>query len=699
MSVIDYATSANNSVGGIDIATGCNPGNVDNALRKIVDDIGEGLANGYFATALPSTKAAGYTVLTSDRGKIFNCTAALTLTLPVAATAGAGFMFHVKANGGRVTIDPNAAELVDGAATVTIASESNAFVVCTGTAWVTAFVPANVTGLVDAAHYGISVSPTDERTDIASMLSAETAVSFRNSYLTSAGAANANYAISDPDPSAFVMTTAKRIDGLGKGVITLSAGLKSIFQFAGPVDVNVDGAVVKDITLLQPRHADIGASGLSDDYSAIRFEAAKNSRAENITFTECDVALTFQFSQTVAGYADRSSKTNYSNNVRSLKTGFMGLQLFGEQGGIHTNHNLYGLAIDDTSRAVASGVRLTGFSFASVKNNVVTGHIVNHFANGLTLQSYATDNTVSLTAIDCANGAQVVRQTTAAECQTGNAVTLITIGGNYGLYDDGGSYNVFDINATGFATRGILATNGGAISGLALGNTYRGTIQAPAAGSTVRLAQIENTNSRVDLKLKGTGSTGTDTGFGLLCTGTGLSGIVDVSDCQIGVQLSSGADNANLSVKASACSTALLVASAANNIVADISGNVTISGNTNVISGNITGNLTVSGNDNTIIGYVSGTITNSGTGNHFMACKRAGGMFSTSGTTDASGLLTISHGLAGTPSFVVASETTNNGWYAKVTSRTPTQITFRVWSDNAAPVASSSVGIHYVASL
>ena len=140
MSVIDYAASGNTSVSGISIATGMAPSSVDNAMRKIIDDIGEGLANGYFATALPATKSAGYTVLTTDRGKLFNCTSALTLALPAAATAAAGFMFWVKANGAAVILDPNAAELIDGAATVTIASGSSAFVVCTGTAWVTAFV-------------------------------------------------------------------------------------------------------------------------------------------------------------------------------------------------------------------------------------------------------------------------------------------------------------------------------------------------------------------------------------------------------------------------------------------------------------------------------------------------------------------------------------------------------------------------------
>lgn len=161
MSVIDYAASGNTSVGGISVATGMAPSSVDNAMRKIVDDIGEGLANGYFATALPATKTANYTVLTTDRGKLFNCTSALTLALPVAATAAAGFMFWVKANGAAVILDPNAAELIDGAATVTIASGSSAFVVCTGTAWVTAFVATSYDWAAAVVAASAKAAPID----------------------------------------------------------------------------------------------------------------------------------------------------------------------------------------------------------------------------------------------------------------------------------------------------------------------------------------------------------------------------------------------------------------------------------------------------------------------------------------------------------------------------------------------------------
>lgn len=144
MTILDYAASGNTTVNGISIATGMSPGNVDNAMRAIVDDTGNALRNGYFATALSSTKTTNYTVLTTDRGKILSCTAAITITLPAAATAAAGFLFYVKAMGGSVILDPNGAELIDGAATVTLASGSSAFVSCTGSAWVTAFVTSDL---------------------------------------------------------------------------------------------------------------------------------------------------------------------------------------------------------------------------------------------------------------------------------------------------------------------------------------------------------------------------------------------------------------------------------------------------------------------------------------------------------------------------------------------------------------------------
>jgi hypothetical protein len=140
--VTDWSTTAasNTDVGGINIQGTAPISNFDDAIREIMKQIATAMTTGAFQAYGISTKTTNYTVLTTDRGYLINCTAGLTLSLPAAATAGAGFTFSVKANGAPVIIDPNGAELVDGAATVTMLTGTSAVVVCTGTAWITAFI-------------------------------------------------------------------------------------------------------------------------------------------------------------------------------------------------------------------------------------------------------------------------------------------------------------------------------------------------------------------------------------------------------------------------------------------------------------------------------------------------------------------------------------------------------------------------------
>lgn len=80
-------------------------------------------------------KSLSYVVLTTDTTTVLECTAAITLTLTAAATLGNGHLFFVVTNGGAVVIDPDAAELINGEATVTIPNASFALVMCSGTAF------------------------------------------------------------------------------------------------------------------------------------------------------------------------------------------------------------------------------------------------------------------------------------------------------------------------------------------------------------------------------------------------------------------------------------------------------------------------------------------------------------------------------------------------------------------------------------
>lgn len=95
-------------------------------------------------------KAAGYTVVANDNMTVFNCTAGLTLALTAAATLGNGHLFVVIANGGTVTIDPDAAETIGGAATLSVATEEVALVMCNGTTFFAAKMPWTTATQVEA---------------------------------------------------------------------------------------------------------------------------------------------------------------------------------------------------------------------------------------------------------------------------------------------------------------------------------------------------------------------------------------------------------------------------------------------------------------------------------------------------------------------------------------------------------------------
>jgi len=103
-----------------------------------VDDITSDEARSFgYTTATLSTN----TSITSVYDSYFLiCTAALTLSLLPAATAGDGFFFIVKNTGsGVVTIDPSDAETINGTSTATIAAGSSAVVQCNGASWQTIF--------------------------------------------------------------------------------------------------------------------------------------------------------------------------------------------------------------------------------------------------------------------------------------------------------------------------------------------------------------------------------------------------------------------------------------------------------------------------------------------------------------------------------------------------------------------------------
>ena len=105
------------------------PSQVDDAFRELM---------AYRARAITRhvAKAAGtYSAAKADHNQFWRCTGAVTINLTAAATLTDGWCLWVRANGGAVTIDPNGAETIDGAATLVLADGQTALIVCTGTAF------------------------------------------------------------------------------------------------------------------------------------------------------------------------------------------------------------------------------------------------------------------------------------------------------------------------------------------------------------------------------------------------------------------------------------------------------------------------------------------------------------------------------------------------------------------------------------
>lgn len=81
------------------------------------------------------TKAANYTLVASDNDAVVRFTATATAGLTAAATLGSNWHSTIVADGGDVTIDPDASETIAGSTTLKVPNGSSVFVICSGTAF------------------------------------------------------------------------------------------------------------------------------------------------------------------------------------------------------------------------------------------------------------------------------------------------------------------------------------------------------------------------------------------------------------------------------------------------------------------------------------------------------------------------------------------------------------------------------------
>jgi len=130
-SFLEFSTTAgdNTDIGGIGILGTNAVSNFDNAFRTIMAILRRDLDNG----VVLASKSGAYTAVANDNNAALRFTSAATLSLTAAATLGADWHCAVMAVGGDVTIDPDAAETINGDATLILKQGESAIVYCDGT--------------------------------------------------------------------------------------------------------------------------------------------------------------------------------------------------------------------------------------------------------------------------------------------------------------------------------------------------------------------------------------------------------------------------------------------------------------------------------------------------------------------------------------------------------------------------------------
>lgn len=150
----DTVANSNTDVGGINIAEGCPPSNINNGMRETMAQLKAGVDG----KTVYAAKAGAYTAVLNDNNAVLRFTAAATLSLTAAATLATNWHITVVADGGNVTIDPNGAETIDGATTLIVPNGSSVVIVCSGSAFFTNKMASIAASAAPGHLYGLTLS-------------------------------------------------------------------------------------------------------------------------------------------------------------------------------------------------------------------------------------------------------------------------------------------------------------------------------------------------------------------------------------------------------------------------------------------------------------------------------------------------------------------------------------------------------------
>jgi hypothetical protein len=136
---LDWDTTASNNtdIDNIGIQGSNAVRNFDDAFRTLMAQLRRDIDG----RVVYASKAGNYTALANDNNAVHRYTAVATVALTAAATLAANWHYTIVADGAAVTIDPNAAETINGLATMIVPNGSTATIICDGSNFFTVVKP------------------------------------------------------------------------------------------------------------------------------------------------------------------------------------------------------------------------------------------------------------------------------------------------------------------------------------------------------------------------------------------------------------------------------------------------------------------------------------------------------------------------------------------------------------------------------
>jgi hypothetical protein len=386
----------------------------------------------------------------------------------------------------------------------------------------------------------------------------------------------------------------------------------------------------------------------TDDWAPIRFSGLK----KGLMFGNNIAASWFGISVQYSFYNDkterRSSEIRLIGNV--VQASGAGFELFSPLNSVVVGN----VAYKDGTLATNHGYRFTGYGRAMTapgadlrnRGNAAAGNVARNFGNGISIQAgVQAQASAAFSLTDCTNGISIPVYTgsvgeTADDMSVGDVLVGVAIDNvsNGLLIERGGKQVMESLAIRNFGLRGIdwRVTSSAGTLGIGKYNRVSGLIADQLSAATGDAVRWEASNSRLDITVA-------DIAIGA-SRGVRIAGNFNV------VTITGGGYQATGSPFLEVGGSNNIVMIAADDIARTF-GEIQISGNNNLLicnqstaGGSTDGRVSVSGNNNTVQGNCNLTGL-SGTGNDYTGIVGGRSRGIASATTDASGDLTITHGL------------------------------------------------------